>query len=651
MDPQFVPRPRPAGWIISPVADIALLVATPLAILPAVTLAARHLSTDLIVLYVAAFASIGHHLPGFMRAYGDRVLFRRFRWRFLVAPPLVLAVALSFAWRDMHGLEMIMLVWATWHIIMQTYGLMRIYDLKRGIRDTTTARLDFAVCVAIFVGGIVLSQSRMFAILQLGQRIGIPLGPPALAIGLRWAAGGAIVALVVGYLVHAWRQSRIEGATWAKLALLCATGWLYWSCGSLSTNLLIGVAMFEIFHAVQYYAIVWSYNHRLVGRDANRLGRLKFLFADGWLPLAMYAAAIAAFGSIRLVSGGLDPSPVSTLLLALLLTSTAMHFYFDGFIWKVSESSIQQNLGIEGQGLQSATATARVHAIKWGGLAAIAAGLFWFEAMQTAPSVADQRAWFAAASMWTPDVPELLLPTGRFALADGDSTVALAAAWRLADVRPESAETQVLLARAEVANRNLPAADKATRRAVALAPDSADAQLLLARAEVVKRNLPAAAAAARRAVALAPGSAEANSQLGLIGLQLSDYATAEGALQRSIDADPSCAEAHLQLGNVYFLTHRLDLAERSFRRAAELSPHSADAYGNLGAVLMQQGRVKEAKEALLAALANGDNPQCHSNLGWILLTEGSVAEARTHFRRAEALGQAISPEVRRAAGL
>ena len=42
------------------------------------------------LLAVAAFASIGHHLPGFLRAYGDRELFRRFRWRFLLAPPLML---------------------------------------------------------------------------------------------------------------------------------------------------------------------------------------------------------------------------------------------------------------------------------------------------------------------------------------------------------------------------------------------------------------------------------------------------------------------------------------------------------------------------------------------------------------------------------
>ena len=78
---------RPTGWIISPLADVTLLVATPLAIVPLVYLAARYFTPETIFLFVAAFASIGHHLPGFTRAYGDRELFRRFRWRFLLAPP------------------------------------------------------------------------------------------------------------------------------------------------------------------------------------------------------------------------------------------------------------------------------------------------------------------------------------------------------------------------------------------------------------------------------------------------------------------------------------------------------------------------------------------------------------------------------------
>jgi hypothetical protein len=87
-------------------------------------LAARQFSAETIFLFVASFASPGHHLPGFLRAYGDPPLFRRFRWRFLLAPPLVAAAAIFFAVEKMHGLDLLLMLWATWHIVMQAYGMM-----------------------------------------------------------------------------------------------------------------------------------------------------------------------------------------------------------------------------------------------------------------------------------------------------------------------------------------------------------------------------------------------------------------------------------------------------------------------------------------------------------------------------------------------
>ncbi len=133
------------NWIISPVWDLVFLIAAPLAIVPLVSLSAAHwLDVEEISLVVISFATLGHHLPGFLRAYGDRELFSRFRRRFVWAPPIVLAVALLSAAYGLHALALILLFWATWHGLMQTYGFMRIYDLKQGPGDRQSARLDFA---------------------------------------------------------------------------------------------------------------------------------------------------------------------------------------------------------------------------------------------------------------------------------------------------------------------------------------------------------------------------------------------------------------------------------------------------------------------------------------------------------------------------
>ena len=608
---------RPTGWIITPLADLTLLVATPLAIVPVVGLAARHFTADVIFLAVAAFASIGHHLPGFLRAYGDPELFRRFRWRFLLAPPLVLAVVLVFTFQKIHGLDLILMLWATWHIVMQTYGLMRIYDLKRGIRDAMSARLDFSVCMAVFIAGILFSQTRVFSMLETVDRVGLPIGPPSTIVFMRWGLGIAAGLVMLAYAIHAIIQSQQYGVSWPKIALLLMSGWLYWICGSVSTNLLIGVAMFEIFHAAQYDAIVWSYNRRLANRAPGRFGLLRFMFGKGWLSLTIYVLAIAAFGSIKWIAESIDPSLSRTLLLTLLFTSTTLHFYFDGFIWKVSERGTQQNLGIETGGRLTNSVPALIHAAKWSGVAAAALLLFWIEATRTQRTGAEEQAWLANVSQWTPDVPDVLIESGHMALTQ----------------------------------HNPASAVEAARRAVRLRPVSAEAQLLLAQSLLVNRDFSAARDAAQRAVALDPHSSEAWYQLGLANVQLREFPAAEQALRQSIALNPNSAEAHFQLGNVYAYTQRLDLAEQRYRKAVELSPKFADAFGNLGAVLRERGRVAEAKQALKTALEIGDNPQSHYNLGLILLDEGDAPQARVHLQRAENRGQIITSEIRQAAGL
>src|SRR5262245_49726542 len=91
-------QPRMAGakslWILNPWWDQLLVIATPLLIVPVVLFLASPgvgVQTETIAIVVTAFFALGHHLPGMIRAYGDRELFQRFRLRFIIAP---LALAL-----------------------------------------------------------------------------------------------------------------------------------------------------------------------------------------------------------------------------------------------------------------------------------------------------------------------------------------------------------------------------------------------------------------------------------------------------------------------------------------------------------------------------------------------------------------------------
>src|SRR4051812_15298985 len=77
-------------WILNRWRDLLLFVGTPALLIPVFAAAQTRWSAQDIFLFVGAFGAMGHHLPGMIRAYGDRALFQRFRTRFIVAPVALL---------------------------------------------------------------------------------------------------------------------------------------------------------------------------------------------------------------------------------------------------------------------------------------------------------------------------------------------------------------------------------------------------------------------------------------------------------------------------------------------------------------------------------------------------------------------------------
>src|SRR5213075_826481 len=125
--PQTVPAVAAAGrkpslWILDSWRDLALYVCTPLLLVPIFVAAQGVWAAEDIYLFVAAFGAMGHHLPGMIRAYGDRALFERFRWRFIGAPIFLIAICVGFYFWDIktNPVVMIVFLWGIWHGMMQT---------------------------------------------------------------------------------------------------------------------------------------------------------------------------------------------------------------------------------------------------------------------------------------------------------------------------------------------------------------------------------------------------------------------------------------------------------------------------------------------------------------------------------------------------
>src|SRR6201997_5398153 len=201
--------PKPRLWILDSWRDLILYVGTPLLLVPIFALAQARWSAQDIYVFVAAFGATGHHLPGMIRAYGDRALFQRFRWRFIFAPIFLIVVCAAFSVWDLKGIVFVAFIWGVWHGMMQTYGFCRIYDAKVGSFAEVTRRLDFALCGIWFATAVLLSPQRMTDTLETYYSAGGPFIPPAV---LRAGQQGLLaLALLISALFLAnfiWMWSR-----------------------------------------------------------------------------------------------------------------------------------------------------------------------------------------------------------------------------------------------------------------------------------------------------------------------------------------------------------------------------------------------------------------------------------------------------------
>src|SRR5690349_15262304 len=362
-----------AVWIQTPWIDLLFFIGVPLLLAPLIVAAPNRPSVQQLILYLGAFGALGHHLPGMMRAYGDRELFRRFRVRLVLAPIFLVLVCVGFSLRGLTGVVLLTFLWTTWHTLMQIYGFARIYDSKVGASSRWTSRLDHALCIAWIGAPLFWSDSRAAYFLDLYYRCGGPLlsVPVVDAARNAWLAATALVsAAFLAHLAANW--SRGIRPNPVKLLFFAVSFGFWWFCMVAVDHLIAGIALFDVFHDVQYLALVWMFQRSRALKHAGVTGFTRFLFRSSGSMIGLYVGLIVAYGSIGQDPGLLASETARNVLAGVLAASALFHFYLDGFIWKVRELSTRENLGIAGAsaptsvgaGLASLPSWTR-HAWKW----------------------------------------------------------------------------------------------------------------------------------------------------------------------------------------------------------------------------------------------------------------------------------------------
>jgi hypothetical protein len=298
------------------------------------------------VFVVANVVTFAHLIAVVPRAYFNRDV-RREHFRRVTIVPIVLLAALLVSPPLLVCAVIVAFFWDVHHSAMQTFGLSRIYDLKAGNDPHALRRTDLRLNWALYVGPIAAGASltahvgklELFGQLHwtaLATAPGIILGH---SLAVRALALGAWL-LFVAWAVHDYRQA-IRGGyriPAPKLALLVSTGLTSILMWGFAPPLIAFVAI-NLFHTVQYFALVWLKEggrmRQLVGATGGRRG-------DGGerAPASAAVAFGVFFGLCLLFGAGYYVVQDESLLVAPFIVCSLMHFWFDSFVWSVRKRQV-----------------------------------------------------------------------------------------------------------------------------------------------------------------------------------------------------------------------------------------------------------------------------------------------------------------------
>lgn len=277
-----------------------------------------------------------HLVAVLFRSHGNAEIRRLHPLRFFALPLLLFVLIRASDWIGVTA-TVVVVWWDVWHSGAQTFGFARIYDRNAGNPAALGRRLDYWLNQLLYagpiLGGVTLADHLLSldAYHDLGTTFfcAVPVRAAGFQRPLAWLFL-AVGTLYLVYYLFAYLRLYRQGyrSSPLKIFLVVSTG----ACSIYSWGLNSwGEAFFimNLFHAVQYLALVWATEQRHLARLLGRLGRRKALV------LLIYLASVLAYGLIAELAD-LD---VRTLWSVTIVISL-LHFFYDGFIWSVVKRQI-----------------------------------------------------------------------------------------------------------------------------------------------------------------------------------------------------------------------------------------------------------------------------------------------------------------------
>jgi len=247
-------------------------------------------------------------------------------------------------------------LWNIWHVYAQKYGILRMYDAKAGDQTRTPGWSDrwlvFA-WVPLYFSYVGPTQAEMWrrklarggAVLDGAIELFTAIMPVAVPLSVL-----ALVAAHVGWLVH---EKRAHGLA-NRPRLVMALGTTLLSAAFVVFDFWVAFAAFAFSHAVEYIVFLWAYMRKKYAHPLAHDPPLQRALRHPWLSWGLFMLGLGVFLTLsarwgRSISADSDRlvwfgTPASTWLFWWMLYQSLVHFYWDGFLWKMRRKAVRAHL-------------------------------------------------------------------------------------------------------------------------------------------------------------------------------------------------------------------------------------------------------------------------------------------------------------------
>jgi sorbitol-specific phosphotransferase system component IIC len=310
--------------------------------------------------------TIPHHYATWVRTYGLREDWARWKLRLILGPLVLLAAIVpGFLWAPITT-ALLVAAWDHQHSLMQQHGLARIYDFKAKAGAPVTRRYDLWLNIFLYVNLLLTAPLWVGTWYGELQRWEIPIAVSTVrSIGtLSWSVTAAFLFVYLGHVVWCvWHGYALNPLKY--LFVLSSYALWYYTSWHTFSLLVFGVAH-RIMHGVQYMVIVYLYLQRRETRSHQRprvFPRVSVLYFTligvgyavafqliGGFPLSQFTFGITALFEAypavpELGLGPVDSDRAYDIYAATVVNLAAtLHYYVDSFIWKVSDPKTQEGL-------------------------------------------------------------------------------------------------------------------------------------------------------------------------------------------------------------------------------------------------------------------------------------------------------------------